>query len=262
MNSDSKYTFGDSDRAAERLRRLADAYEGATRALLSESAPPKPEHAIDLGCGPGYTTRLLHAAVAARSTTGIDSSARYVELAQRNAPNGVRFVVHDVLAPPYPVPRAQLLFCRHLLAHVADPHAALLAFAELALPGAYLFIQENETLSSNDKTLARYYECVSLMQAAHGQRTHVGPHLAAASDGTPFRIEYSGLRPLQQDARMMARLHRMNLATWRENDRARSLFDSQELDGLDAVLGDIETGAKAAEPVRNDLRELVLRRIG
>ena len=61
---------------------------------------------------------------------------------------------------------------------------------------------------------------------------------------------------------MMARLHRMNLATWRENDRARSLFDSQELDGLDAVLGDIETGAKAAEPVRNDLRELVLRRIG
>jgi ubiquinone/menaquinone biosynthesis C-methylase UbiE len=260
MNSTSKYTFGDSDRAAERLSLLAQAYERASRALLSECAPKHAEHAIDLGCGPGYTTRLVHEVLGARRTTGLDSSARYIEMAARTPLPGTRYVVHDVLATPYPIPAGDLLFCRHLLTHLPDLRAALLAFAELARPGAVLLIQETESLSALDPTLLRYYECVSSMQAAHRQRTHVGPYLALACDATPFRIESSSVRVLQQDARVMARLHRMNLATWRHDERAKALFDAGELDGLDTELGRIEVGETPAAPVENALRELVLRR--
>jgi len=259
MNSNSQYTFGDSEQAAERLALLARTYESATRELLLARAQRKPEHAVDLGCGPGYTTRLLHEVLEPRRTTGIDSSPRYIDAARKLEIPGLDFVVHDVLKPPFPVARAGLIFGRHLMAHVADLPAALLAFRELGAPGAQLIIQETETLVTSDPTLARYYECVSTMQAAHGQRTHVGAHLQAVCEKSPFQVEYSALRVLAQPARSMARLHLMNLRTWRFDERASSLFDPAELDSLDEGLQRIESGLLAAEPVENALRELVLR---
>lgn len=262
MNSTSKYTFGDSARAAERLRWLAAAYEEASRAFLGDFARAQPEHAIDLGCGPGYTTELLHEVVAARVTTGIDASPRYVEMAAARSTPGVRYLVHDVLRPPHPTAPAQFVFCRHLLTHLGDAAAALVAISELVTPSGLILVQENEILEAEHPTLARYYECVSAMQAAHGQRTHIGGELEVACRKTPLRIEHSRVRMLAQDPRHMARLHRMNLATWRSEPRSASLFDSGELDSLDEGLGRIEAGIEHAEPVRNGLRELVLRRGG
>jgi trans-aconitate 2-methyltransferase len=259
MNSTSKYTFGDSDQAAERLSLLAGMYESATRDLLLARAPRGVEHAVDLGCGPGYTTRLLHEVLAPRHTTGIDSSERYIEQARQWESPELSFMLHDVLQPPFPVPPANLMFCRHLLTHIADLRGALLAFRELGAPGAYLVIQENETLAASDPTLARYYECVSALQAAHGQRTHVGARLNAVCAESPFRVEHSALRVLAQPAASMARLHRMNLSTWRLNERASALFEPAELDSLDERLARIESGDVSAQPVENALRELVLR---
>lgn len=260
MNSKSKYTFGDSDQARERLGWLAIAYEPASRAFLTERTPQRPEHAVDLGCGPGYTTELLHEVVSARATTGMDSSSRYVESATARATPGIRYVVHDVLRTPYPIAAADVIFCRHLLTHLGDPGAALQAFGALAKQGGLLLVQETEILESEHPVLSRYYECVSAMQAAHGQRTQIGAELEAACAGSPFRVEYSGVRILAQDAQLMARLHRMNLGTWRTEPRATALFDQVLLDGLDEGLGRIESGVDAAPAVRNGLRELVLRR--
>jgi hypothetical protein len=54
------YTFGDNKEASHRLRRLAKLYEPETRALLElffDSGEARtPQLAIDLGCGPGWTT--------------------------------------------------------------------------------------------------------------------------------------------------------------------------------------------------------------
>ncbi|MGC4087782.1 MAG: class I SAM-dependent methyltransferase [Polyangiaceae bacterium] len=259
MNT-SNYTFGDSDQALTRLRWLSHAYEQATRDMLTRYAPGQVRHAVDLGCGPGFTTRLLHDVVKAERTTGLDSSARYIDFAAHDAPAAVHFLVHDVLgAPPSQLPPADLLLCRHLLAHVADLRAALAAFGRLASPGARLLIQETESLRSEHPALARYYECVSAMQAAHGQRTYVGGHLEQACEGSGFVVEQSRLNELEQDPRLMARLHRLNLGTWRRDERALELFDALELDALDATLMRIETGEDQASPVRNGLRELVLR---
>ena len=260
MNSTSKYTFGDSDRAADRLRWLARAYDDASRAFLAERAPVSPAHAVDLGCGPGHTTELLHHAVSARATTGIDASPRYVEMATARATPGIRYVVHDVLRPACPIAPSDLIFVRHLLTHLGDPQIAFRAIAELATPTGVVLVQENEILESEHPVLSRYYECVSSMQAAHGQRTHIGAVLETACRGTPLSVEHSNLRLLGQDAALMARLHRMNLSTWRNEPRAASLFDPAELDALDDGLGRIESGLDSAPPVRNGLRELVLRR--
>jgi trans-aconitate 2-methyltransferase len=259
MSAPQTYTFGDSDLASARLALLAVAHEPATRDLLGRWGLRAAAHALDLGSGPGHTTRLLHDLLGPARTTGVDSSARYVAEATRTAPAGVTFVVQDLLRPPFSVPPGELIFCRHLLAHVADPRAALAAWTALAHPGARLIIQETETMASDDPTLAEYYRSVAAMQAGHGQRMQVGGHLEAALAGTAWRLEHSAAPLVTLDPRLMARIHLMNLRTWRHDPSAAALFSPAALDDLDARLAAIADGAAAAAPVRNQLREIVVR---
>jgi hypothetical protein len=56
------YTFGDTSLAARRLALLADVFEPPSRAFLAEFtrvAGDQLDLAVDLGCGPGHSTRLV-----------------------------------------------------------------------------------------------------------------------------------------------------------------------------------------------------------
>jgi hypothetical protein len=55
------YTFGDTNLASVRLRKLADLYEPETITLLRRRPVVRPRVACDLGCGPGWSTRLTAA---------------------------------------------------------------------------------------------------------------------------------------------------------------------------------------------------------
>jgi trans-aconitate 2-methyltransferase len=112
-------------------------------------------------------------------------------------------------------------------------------------------------MASDDPTLSAYYASVAAMQARHGQRMQVGAHLEAALAGTPWRIAHSAAPLLTLDPQLMARIHVMNLRTWRHDPAAAALFTPAALDDLDARLAAIADGAPAA-PVRNELREIVV----
>jgi hypothetical protein len=142
---------------------------------------------------------------------------------------------------------------------VAEPGAAFAAWTQLARPQARLIVQETETLSSDDPTLTRYYECVAAMQASHGQQTLIGAQLEAALAATPWQIEHSAARALTLDPRLMARIHVLNLRTWRYDSAALALFEPAALDDLDVRLAAIAEGTSGAPAVRNELREIVAR---
>ncbi|HXQ57593.1 MAG TPA: osmotically inducible protein OsmC, partial [Actinomycetes bacterium] len=78
------YAFGDSALAARRLGLLAQVFEPTSRSFLTDAAAhpvgPPPELAVDLGCGPGHTTRLLVSVLGPRRTLGLDQSAFFVAL--------------------------------------------------------------------------------------------------------------------------------------------------------------------------------------
>ena len=261
MTNTTQYTFGDSDLAAARLRHLADAYEEPTRALLGEVVERRPRHVVDLGSGPGHTTRLLHEVLAPDRTTGLERSPAYLAAARSVAPPGVSFVECDVLRVPLPVADADFVFCRHLLAHVVDLRAAISGWAALGPTGVRLVIQETETMESGDPVLRRYYASVAAMQAAHGQATYVGASIDDAFVGTPWRVVHSDVREVRQPAATMARLHAMNLRTWRRDPAAVALFSSAEMDRLTADLDGIAKGDRVIPPVVNGLREVVADRV-
>jgi trans-aconitate 2-methyltransferase len=261
-----QYTFGDTPIATRRLDLLAEAYRPATEAFLTERAPRGPELAVDLGCGPGHTTRLLHRITGAIRTTGLDTSRRYLELAAgpaaADASPGIDFGLADVARGPLPVPPAGVVFCRFLLTHLSEPAAALRAWLDAACPGGVVLVQETARLASPAWQFQRYYELVGAVQRWHGQSLEIGARLAGLAAEAGADTAYLGRRRLVMPAPLMARLHVLNLRTWRDHPAIESLADPEEMDALDAWLEAVATGRLTTPPVDQELGELVLRRTG
>lgn len=257
MSGRDTYTFGDGDVAAQRLELLAHVYEPPTRALLARWAPPVVGLAVDLGCGPGHTTRLLHGLTDARRTVGVERSPAYVAMAREHLDGvpGAEVAEHDVTRSPLPVEGADLVFARFLLTHLSEPRRALEVWAEALAPGGRLIVQETARLVSRDPALGRYYELVAELQALHEQALDVGSQLPGLAAAAGLQVEHAGRRPVQQRPAEMAALHVLNLRTWRGDPMAGG-FDTDELDALDEALVAIARGGPA-EPVEQELGELV-----
>jgi SAM-dependent methyltransferase len=259
LHAPERYTFGDNPLAADRLALLAATYEPSSARLLRMCASLAPRRAIDLGCGPGYSTRLLHAVVAPEATLGIDSSPEHVARARATAPPGVDYAVHDVTVAPLPG-RAppDLLFCRFLLTHLRDPARVLRGWAAATAARGALVIEETAEMSSSHPGFRLYYQLVGELQRHYGQEMRMGRAVDRALVGSGWSPEIDVVRELALPARRMARLHALNLATWRQDPFARATFAKPLLDELAEVLEAIAAGAADAPDVHHSMRQLVL----
>jgi SAM-dependent methyltransferase len=254
-----RYTFGDGGVAADRLALLAATYEPSSARLLRMCASLAPRRAVDLGCGPGHSTRLVHAVVAPAVTLGIDSSRAHVARARASAPPGIAYAVHDVTVTPLPGEAPpDLLYCRFLLTHLAQPTRTLAAWAAAAGARAALVVEETAELSSPHPAFRLYYRLVAELQRHYGQELAIGRTLDRAAAGTGWRAEIGVMRELRLPACRMARLHALNLATWRQDPFARAAFSSEMLDELAVTLEAIARGAADAPDVHHVMAQRVL----
>ena len=180
--SSARYTYGDSEFAADRLDLVARMFEPTTRRFLERLGGSGPRLAIDLGCGPGNTTRLIADVLRPVRTLGLDRSATYLERARRGAPPGVEFQEHDVLATPFPVGPADVVFCRLLLAHLPDRVDVVARWATQLAPNGVLMLDEIEDFHSNQPALVDYVRLASGVVERAGGRLIAGPELATMPD--------------------------------------------------------------------------------
>jgi SAM-dependent methyltransferase len=264
MNQTEHYTFGDTDLAAQRLRLLARVFEPSSARLLSDLPPLGAGSAVDLGCGPGHTTRLLAEHRSVGHVFGLDQSARLLAAAAREHADPRRsFMECDVTALPFPVPPAALIYARFLLTHLRNPAEAVRNWANAALPHARLVLEETAFMTAENPAFSRYYALVEQMQSHYGQRMYIGRELAAvALDSKPhWVVERSEIAVSLLPARDMARLHWMNLGTWSQDPFARATYDADELTALATSLEQIASGLIEAPPVSLGMGQAVLRRI-
>ena len=257
------YTFGDSDLAAERLRLLARVFEPSSARLLSWLEQPGGAVAIDLGCGPGYTTRLLAQYTVTQRVIGLDQSPRLLEAAAReSADPRLSFAACDVTRPPFPTAEASLLYSRFLLTHLRDPVGALRAWASVALPGARLVLEETAFMIAENPAFSRYYALVEGMQAHYGQRMYIGRELGALAESAApaWSVERSEIAVSALPAADMACLHLLNLQTWSSDPFAQANYDAAELADIAERLTEIASEALSAAPVSLGMGQVVLRR--
>ena len=257
-----RYTFGDGDLAAERLGLVAEIFDPLSRELLEAAVAQKPEPgpgpglAVDLGCGPGFTTRLLADVCRPARTVGLERSPQFAELARRrHGGPTVEFAVHDVTRVPFPVGPADVVFARLLLAHLPDPLGLVARWRSQLAPGGVLVLDEIESMATPPGPLRRYEDLVVALVAAEGGAMYVGPILAGlgGDDRCP---------EVDVDAARAARMYGMNLATWRHEARRRGLAGDAELDRLAddlAQLADAPGSGSGGEVVHWVLRQLVVK---
>ena len=73
---------------ADQYLRFGDERTGAAADLVARIDLPRPESIVDLGCGPGNSTRLLRARWPRARVLGLDSSPEMIAAVFGVAPSG------------------------------------------------------------------------------------------------------------------------------------------------------------------------------
>ncbi len=230
------YAFGDSSVAAERLALLADVFDTPSRLLIADEAPRSPRLALDLGCGPGHSTRMLAEASQARRTVGIDASAAHVGTARDVAPE-LEFVVHDLTRTPFPLADADVAYARWVLAHLPDPAIRVKSWLTQLAPGGVLLLEETERIDSAEPVLVRYLALARDVVAARGASLEAGPLLAAFDPSPVGDVVRNGVREWPVALPAAATLFALNLRVWGSDSAVPLAAD--DVASLQAALDDL-----------------------
>jgi trans-aconitate 2-methyltransferase len=222
----SSYAFGDSQAAAERLSLVAGVFEPPSREFLNEFKRADVDLAVDLGCGPGLTTRLVRDVIGPHRVVGLDTSDSFLELARGKKDSEVSFLRHDVTVVPFPVEPADLIYCRFLVTHLQDAEATLKKWATQLRSSGLLLLEEVESIETSSPFFTMYLEIVGRLLDSRGSKLLIGPVLDSLADLPQMERLSSRVRQHRVDPRAAARMFRLNLESWRrdpqliEEDRA------------------------------------------
>ena len=256
------YAFGDSDLAARRLALLHEVYAPSSSALLADAVTTSPALAYDLGCGPGHTTGMVAHVTGAKRTVGLDSSASFVAAARarheearhQEAPTGghLEFTAHDVLAVPFPAGPAELIYCRLLLAHLADPADVVRRWASQLTDHGLVVVDEIEWIETSHPLLRAHLRLAELMVAASGARMCAGPLLATLSDARGLhnrglRTRLTRITEVPVPTATAAQLFAMNLAVAGDRPVTLGLCSAPDLASLRSGLAELTASTATGE---------------
>ena len=244
MGSSSDYVFGDSERAALRLDLVAERWASPSTMFLRDDVPKRPRLAVDLGCGPGHTTRLLAATTGATKTVGLDSSESFIAHARAHAPDGVAFVEHDLMDLPFPTGRVNLAYARLVLSHIPRPDRVVRAWMTQLELGGMLALDEVEWIRTDDPTLRRYLTMLSALLQARGSSLAAGPVVDKFDGGREGRKRTSVVRLHPVPVPFAAELFALNFATWREDPFVRDGHSRGDLDEMENALRELVKGPR------------------
>lgn len=111
------------------------------RDLIALLEPTDAPRILDVGCGTGELTRLLHDTMQASSTLGIDRSAAMLERSQSFAGSGLRFEREDIASHQPDDGAYDIIVSNAVLQWVPDNPAILAKLTRALAPAGQLAIQ-------------------------------------------------------------------------------------------------------------------------
>jgi trans-aconitate 2-methyltransferase len=250
------YAFGDDRVAAERLALLHGVFGPASATLVRTWGPGAVAVALDLGCGPGHTTRMLARACPGARVIGVDESASFVGDAARD----VEVVRHDVTALPFPTPAPDLVYARFLLAHLAAPEACVAGWTGLLRDGGRVLLDEVESIDVRLPALASYLSTIAAVMHDEGHELFVGPALDAMAPRAGSERVFSEVVEVRPTTGEAARMFLPNLGVWRTRPAAKARADEETFDALaDGLRGLADSDARGE--IVWHMRQVVIERV-
>jgi ubiquinone/menaquinone biosynthesis C-methylase UbiE len=130
------HLFATTDAEMRRLERRGARLYGEM-AFLEPFLTPTLRDVLDAGCGSGYFTRRVAAALPSATVVGLDRDERRLAFARSQRSTGcVHYEPGDVGDMAFADDSFDLVFCRFVLVHDRDPNRGLREMARVARPGA------------------------------------------------------------------------------------------------------------------------------
>jgi len=256
-----QYLFGDADIAAQRLQVLAEVFAEPSRAFLRHATSGKLGLAVDLGCGPGFTTHLLAATLPCDHVAGLDTSQHFISLAQQTTADGVSFYRHDVTCVPFPVGPCDLLYCRFLLTHLKHPQAMLEPWATQLRCEGLLLMEEAEWIETQHPVFTAYLDIVATLLAHQANDLYVGRLLHTLQDTSTLQRRLSEVRRLQVATDCAAALFFLNLQSWKEHPFIQTTYSSSVTRALERELDILRQQPGSASDIEWGIRQIVFARV-
>ena len=235
------------ERNPERQQLLAQILNPPTRDVLAQL--PRIPHArvLDLGCGQGNTTRCLAEALEPATCVGLEYDPNLVDYARtrNDNPPSVRFELGDATQLTFPDASFDIVFCRYLLIHMADPNRVVREMMRVVRPGGFAVAFEADfTVAGNSHppcaamaTVHRVWESLFQNPPAGRRLVHYFRDAGAAE------IRAGAWTHIEHDATMLKRIYRLSAEATGPAAVAKGVLTPLEVDEMIAQLIRLEEDA-------------------
>jgi SAM-dependent methyltransferase len=167
------------------------------------------ERLLDAGCGTGRRLKGISGAV------GVDASPEMIA-----AGDATNLLVGDVRALPFPPSRFDMVWCRLVLGHLADPMVAYRELARVCRPGGHIFVTDfhSDAVAAGGKRTFRD-QAGALHEVEHYIHDH--PKMAAMAGLALLERRGAAVGPAVRD--FYARAGKLSLY---EKDQGLKLVDA------------------------------------
>ena len=257
-----KYQFTDTDLAARRLKYLAEVYAASSREFILRSLRNRPQLALDLGCGPGYSTHMLAEATHAGKIVGLDNSDRFISLAKEGETDRISFQLHDITVVPFPVGAANFLFCRLLLTHLREPRKVIRNWASQMVHNGLLLLEEVEWIETSHHVFSKYVGIVEALLADQSTQLCVGPTLEKMDIPDGLDKVTSNVARIGVSNLHAATMFTLNIQSWKNEPFIQANYGEQEIGALERELEAIVSEGGGTTQIEWGFRQIVLQKDG
>lgn len=255
------YLFKDTDLAAQRLQVLADVYAPSSRAFLQDTISAVPQLAVDLGCGPGYTTHLLAEVTSCTRAIGLDNSEHFLTLARRNATERMTFMQHDITQVPFPTEACDLVFCRMLLTHLRDPQNVIESWATQLRPQGLLLMEEVEWIKTEHPLFRMYLGIVATLLERQANMLYIGPLLDQQQVGNGLKRRMSRVYHLPVSTKQAATMFSMNVPSWKNQPLVQECYETSTIERLEQDLRELAEHSTSEGEIEWGMRQIAYERL-
>ncbi len=171
-----RYTFGTTKKAADRLEEIARFFNPLAAEFLRKHINKEIETALDLGCGPGFTTDMIYRALKCKKVYGFDNSKEMLEYAKKQF-NHCNFIPHDITDFPFPV-KPDVMYVRFLLSHIENVIDLVNKWLNELEEGGYLLVEEVEDINTDVDVFKKYLSINRGLVASERAVLYVGKILS------------------------------------------------------------------------------------
>jgi SAM-dependent methyltransferase len=257
LQKPSEYTYGTSQEAASRLGKIGEFFNPLAARLITEYVRKPPARAIDLGCGPGFTTDMLYHAARAQDTYGMDSSPEHLARAKEQYPH-CHFLEHNVTHTPFPL-TADVMYVRFVLSHLPDPVKVVRSWVTQLNPGGILVIEEVEAVETEVDVFRRYLDTNEALVASQGARLFVGHELASRDYGADILLDDCAILPVS-DSQAASWFLPNTKTIWRQSEVVSEHLTPAEIEAIPTELAQLAGSKDEQSHITWLMRRLVLMR--